>query len=106
MEIDYVGVLIQWLIFFGFLSIFLFPALMFRNIANRNGAKGWLYFIFGMGVGMLALQAGRLMIYILGSFIELHEGQPYLLIVMFITAYIIVGVGVIMLKKGLPNQHN
>jgi hypothetical protein len=101
-----IGMLIQWLSFFGIASIFLLPAFLLWNIAKRNNERGWVYFLLGMALGVLALQAGRLMIYVCVTFVKSQKDQPYLFIVMFITAYVIIGLGVVIVKRRMRKLHN
>jgi len=59
-SVDWIGMLLNWVFFFGLVTVIIFPAMKFQNLAKRHGQKGWLFFIAGFGVGLLGLTLGRM----------------------------------------------
>lgn len=58
---DYeIQILIQLLMLFAVLSMIVVPAIIFRDVALRSNKRGWLYFLIGLGVGLLAFAFGSL----------------------------------------------
>ena len=90
MDNIYLQVLIQWLFFFALVSIVLLPAFLFRKIATRNNKKGWQYFLIGLAIGGLALEIGRLAVFLVLQSGIPEEYKPYLALVMFVIGYAIV----------------
>jgi Na+/proline symporter len=84
---QYLAVLLQWLIFFGLLSVWILPAFLFRNFAKRNNRKGWVYFIIGLAVGFVGLSLGSLMLRVLTPFLPPTETSPYFILVIFLIGY-------------------
>lgn len=59
METSSLAIFTQWLIFVATIAAVIVPAFVFRNIALKVNKKGWLYFVAGMGTGLLCLPLSR-----------------------------------------------
>jgi hypothetical protein len=59
---DWIAILINLVFFFGIVIVTILPAIKFRSLAKRNREKGWLFFVVGLGVGLLGLALGRVFI--------------------------------------------
>ena len=99
MEPNYTQILIQWLFFFALMSVIFLPAFLFRKIAIRHHKKGWLFFLFGLAVGVLALNIGRLALYPFTRISIADEYKPYITVVLFIVGYAVIFVAVTLLKE-------
>jgi bacteriorhodopsin len=88
MEIDYLGALIQWSLFFAICSCVFVPAFILGKAAKKHNEKGWLYFIVGFGIGAFCLVAGAVMINIIASFsnkdVVLYSVVPVIALVCFL----------------------
>ena len=76
----------QWLFALGVVTVFLIPAFLLRNFANRNNKEGWVYFLVGLFIGFLGFELGKLVAHVLKPMIE-RESERYLGIFMFVVAY-------------------
>jgi len=99
MDNMYVQYLIQWVFFIALVSIVIIPALRFRKIAMEHGKKGWLFMLVGFATGVLALQAGRLMAYLLMQLPASEEYHPYFAVALVIVGYIVVFVTTNIFRK-------
>jgi hypothetical protein len=84
----YLDVLIQWLFFFGLLSILLLPAFLFRNLARMYGKNGWLYFILGLIVGGVAINFGNAVAFLFKEFILPKRFIDYAWVVLLCSAFL------------------
>ena len=104
MQPTYSQVLIQWLVFSGLMSVIFLPAFLFRKIAVKHNKKGWLFLLFGLAVGVFALNVGRLALYPLTELSIADRYQPYLLAVPFIVGYAVVFFAIKFLKEKLGQK--
>ncbi|MGC3944682.1 MAG: hypothetical protein QM762_09195 [Chryseolinea sp.] len=102
---DWTGVLIQWALFFGLMSIIFFPAFKFRNLARAYNQKGWVYFIVGLGIGFAALNLGHLLIIPLKGFV-VKEYQPYFISLLFITGFVVYWFSYKYLRRYFERHHS
>lgn len=86
------------------MSILFLPALLFRKIAMEHNKKGWLFFLFGLAVGMFALNVGRLALYPLTGLAIADEYKPYLSVVIFIVGYAIIFFAITFLRRKLTRE--
>jgi hypothetical protein len=105
MKEDYLGVLIVWLYLFAILSIFLSPAVLYRNLARKHNKQGWVYFAIGIGVGSIGLELGKLAANALKPLVEQKENVSYLSIVIFLIAYSIIAIGFLLLKRSIVRKY-
>jgi len=95
----WVSLLLQWVFLFAILTMLFFPAFRFRKLARAHNKKGWVYFVVGLGVGIVALQLGNLVLFCL-RYLKPSEGQlRYLWILMFVPWYIFYRFSLAYLKK-------
>lgn len=99
MEISYTDVLIQWLAFFAVVSLILVPAMLLQKMARRENRKGWLYFLAGLGIGLVALQVGRIAVQGLQKILPYDISERYLLVVMLVVSYLVVAAGYYVFRK-------
>lgn len=59
-SVGWIGMLANLAFFSGLVSVMIFPAMKFHDLAKRHGQKGWPFFIAGLGVGLLGLTLGRI----------------------------------------------
>src|SRR5688572_27255614 len=104
MEPNYTQVLIQWLFFFALMSIIFLPALLFRKIAMKHNKKGWQFFLFGLAVGVFALNVGRLALYPLTGLIIADEYKPYLSVVLPIVGSAVIFFAITFLRRKLSQK--
>jgi hypothetical protein len=88
MEVDYLGVLIQWSIFFAICSCVFVPAFVLGRAAKKHNERGWIYFIVGFGIGGLCLVTASVILNIIVSFLNkdigLYSVGPVIILVCFI----------------------
>ena len=61
---DYLGILTQWVFFFGIIGIWLTPAFLFKDVAKRHNKSVWLFFIIGLAVGFVCFQISVFVMYV------------------------------------------
>jgi len=81
--------LIQWLIFFGLVAVVFFPAFRFKRLATVHNRKGWLYFVYGLGVGIIGLNVGSLVARALRNYVVPPAYLQYSILTLFISAFVI-----------------
>jgi len=86
--INWIEVTIQWIFFFALLSIFLYPAFTFKNLAKLHNRKGWVYFIVGLAVGIVGFNLGHVVVFPLRYYVVPKEYVTYLSLVLFLSAYL------------------
>jgi hypothetical protein len=101
LEDDYLGVLIQWLFFFGIFTVWLLPAFLFRSLSRRYNKKGWLYFIIGLGVGIASFYLAVLLMLGVKTLFSSEVIHNYLSVVLFIVAFSFVWLAFRFLKNTL-----
>jgi hypothetical protein len=84
----WLDVLVQWAFFFALLTVFLFPAFKFRNLAREYNKRGWVYFIVGLTVGIVGFNLGHLVVFPLRYYVVPQEHVTYLSLVLFLSGYI------------------
>jgi hypothetical protein len=92
-EDDYLGALLQWVVFFGFVSILILPALLYKKVAKKFNKKGWLYFIIGLVVGFIGLSVVQLYARVvkqLASPDNFQADRYYWLVSMYVVGYLYV----------------
>jgi len=92
-EPDYWNMLLQWVVFFGFMVILVLPALLYKKLARKFNKKGWLYFILGLIVGLIGLTVVHLYARVVNHFTgsDLSEGTRYSwLLSMYLVGYLYV----------------
>ena len=92
-EPDYWGVLVQWVVLFGFLMIIILPGFLYKKLAKRFNKKGPLYFILGLGVGVVGLGVVHLYARLVNNFFSpyLSEKEKYpWLLSMYLLGYLFV----------------
>jgi hypothetical protein len=97
-------VLVQWIFFFALMSVIFLPAILFRKIAVQHNKKGWLFLLFGLAVGVFALNVGRLALYPLTSLSIADRYQPYLIAIPFVVGYVVVFFAIRLLKEKLGQK--
>lgn len=108
-EPDYWGVLVQWVVFFGFFAILILPAFLYKKLARRFNKKGWLYFIWGLAVGVIGLNVVHLYARFVTHFTSptLSEVARYSwLLSMYLLGYVFVWAAYNMLLAYLIKQKN
>lgn len=83
----WLDILIQWIFFFALVTVFLFPALRFRNLARTYNKKGWVYFILGLTVGGVGLNLGKPVAFSLQKVVP-QDHYAYLSLIIFFCAYL------------------
>ena len=86
LSINWVQVLMQWVMFFALLTVIFFPAFKFRNLAREYNRKGWLYFFLGMAVGIFGFNLGHLIGFPLRSYVVPKEYEVYTIWILFLSA--------------------
>lgn len=99
-----INILMQWLFFFGMLTVIFLPALLFRNLAVMYNKKGWVYFIVGIGVGIISFNLGHLVIAIFKYVINLEEITRYFGMFVFLPAFLFCWISFKFLKRTFSNQ--
>jgi hypothetical protein len=92
-EPDYWGALVQWVLFFGFFTILILPAFLYKKLARRFNKKEWLYFVWGIPVGVLGLNFVHLYARFVNHYAppDLFERARYLwLLSMYVMGYLFV----------------
>ena len=87
------------------MSIILVPAFVFRKIGTKHGKNGSLFTLFGLAVGVFALNVGRLVLYPLTALVMPDEYKPYLSVVLFIVGYGIIFLAITFLRRKLSRKH-
>ena len=108
-EPDYWGVLVQWLVFFGFFAILILPAFLYKNLAKKFNKKVWLYFILGLIVGVIGLMVVHLFARCVQYFNpgDLSESARYFwLALMYFVGYLFVWFAYRMLLAFLSNRNS
>jgi hypothetical protein len=106
MQPDPIDVLIQWLFFFGLISILLVPAIIFRKIALKRNKKGWAFFLTGAGVGFVSLIIVRLLAFQLMKFkiLESTENHIPVLILFLVLPGIMVTMAIVGFKYSMGDR--
>lgn len=92
-EPDYWGVLVQWVLFFGFCAILVLPAFLYKNLALKYNKRKWLYFFLGLAVGVIGLNVVHIFARIVNKFSSpfLSESDRYFwLVLMYVVGYVFV----------------
>ena len=94
---------------FSLISIILVPAITFREIAVRSNKKGWVFFLIGLGVGLITLTIVSFLSYLLMQFEIVAKGEDCVsfLIVFVALPTLIVAIAVIWFRSSmLGNPRN
>jgi hypothetical protein len=93
MEVDYLGVLIQWSMLFAICSCVFVPAFILSSAATKHNERGWLYFIVGFGIGAFCLIMGSVILSMITSFsnkdVGLYSVIPVIVLVCVILSFAI-----------------
>ena len=100
-SVDWMGMLLTWVFFFGLVTVIIFPAMKFRNLAKLHGEKGSLFFIAGLGVGLLGLTLGRIFMSWISTWMVPGHYSYLLASVFFIPPIIIYLIFYWLLKKNI-----
>jgi hypothetical protein len=88
-SIDWFSFLIQWVAFFCIFGIILLPAFKFKNLAKEYNKKGWPYFIAGLIMGIVGINFGRLILFLVVVYVGLpKEYGMYSVLLICIPAYL------------------
>jgi hypothetical protein len=88
-SMDWPNVLLQWALFFALLAVILIPAFKFRNLAKEYNKRGWVYFIIGLGVGIIGFYLGQVVVVPLRYYVVIpQEYVAYLILLLFLSAYL------------------
>jgi hypothetical protein len=79
-------VLEAWAFFLALLTAFFLPAFFFRRWAKRNGKKGWLFFLLGLGIGLCSIVIGNIVVLPLRYFFQSGEYFSPISILFFVSA--------------------
>jgi hypothetical protein len=104
MDNIYVQALIQWLFFFALVAIIFVPAFRFRKIALANNKKGWVFFLIGMGVGLVVLQVAKLAWWGLSQFQLNADYKHFLSIAIFVLAFGIIFLAITFFKRSVTEK--
>ena len=92
------GTFIQLALFLGLVATWLIPAFLFKNVAKRYNKKGWIYFIIGLGVGMLTMSITAAVMQGVRDFIGAERALPYLIGLFFILPFLFIYMSLRFLK--------
>lgn len=87
---DYFMLLLQWLFLFALIAMFLVPAYLFRNLARKYNKKGWVYFIYGLVVGVVAFNIFQLVGLVIKQFYTFENGSYTAVGVMYLAAVLLI----------------
>jgi hypothetical protein len=104
MKPDYESVLYVWLFFFAVIGIIAIPAFRLKWIAQRNGKKGWLFFLAGVGVGAGIILFNRIIAYFIYSLAIIQPVRNYLWIPYLIVAYGLVFVAINLISNRMKKR--
>lgn len=68
------GIVLQWLLLFGLLSIPIIPGWLLGRLAKRNNRNRWVFFIIGIVIFVTGFVVGVRIDFFLLQFVERQEG--------------------------------
>ena len=99
MEVDYSAVAVQWLFFFGLLTMWLLPGFLFKKLALKYNRIGWVYFLIGIVVGINLSQLSIRIVHGLWSAVFSQEEGVYFLPLYFLIALVFIWLAYKILEK-------
>ncbi len=103
-EENWQAVIEQWLFLFMLLSVIFLPGILFANQANRNGRRGWVYFLAGLAVGILALTFSSLIGRLLRENFALINDSRTIIAIFLVNSGSIIAVFDILFKNWLTRK--